>query len=201
MRSILQTLRDGGVVIYPTETLYALGCHGLSRDSALRVLRIKQRPEAKPLPLIIGAPDMLELVAEVVPDCVRALAEAFWPGPLSILVRACAEVPRPIRDSLGFVSVRCTPHPLAAALSRELHAPLVATSANFSGCPAAGRPEDLDPDLVARADAALLTQPYPDGGAPSTLVMPHPDGRIEVLRPGAVPLAVLRAHGFTILAD
>ncbi|MGE4290909.1 MAG: L-threonylcarbamoyladenylate synthase [Desulfovibrio sp.] len=201
MRSILQTLRDGGVVVYPTETLYALGCHGLSRDAAMRVSRIKRRPEAKPLPLIIGAPEMLELVTAEIPDCVLALAAVFWPGPLSILVRARAEVPRPVRDARGLVSVRCTPHPLAAELSRALHAPLVATSANFSGDPAVGRPEELNPDLLACADAAMLTEPYPLGGAASTVVFPLDDGRLEILRRGAVSEERLREHGFSIQSD
>lgn len=198
MRSVLQTLRDGGVVVYPTETLYAVGCHGLSRDSALRVLRIKQRTEAKALPLIIGDPEMLDLVAEIIPPTVRALAAAFWPGPLSILVPARAEVPRPVRDAQGLVSVRCTPHPLAAELSRALHAPLVATSANFSGKPAAARPEELDPELLARADAALLEEPYPQGGDPSTLVMPLPDNRLLILRHGAVSKESLQSQGFVV---
>lgn len=198
MRNIVQTLRDGGVVVYPTETLYALGCHGLSRDAALRVARIKHRPAAKPLPLIVGEPGMLEMVAESVSPLVRALAEAFWPGPLSVLVPARREVPRPVRDADGLVSVRCSPHPLAARLSRELRAPLVATSANFSGEPSAGRPEELSPGLLALADAALLDEPYPQGGAPSTLVRPLADGRLEVLRAGAVSVAELVERGFGV---
>lgn len=198
MRSVLEILRDGGVAVYPTETLYAVGCDGFSRDAALRVSRIKGRPEDKPLPLIVGEPAMLGLVAAEIPDTVRALAKEFWPGPLSILVHARREVPFPVRDTLGFVSVRCTPHPLAARLSCDLGAPLVATSANFSGHAAAGRPKELDPELLALVDAAVLDAPYPHGGEPSTLIRVRLDGSVEVLRHGALSTAQLLEKGFSV---
>ncbi|MGE4469203.1 MAG: L-threonylcarbamoyladenylate synthase [Desulfovibrio sp.] len=198
MQTIQRIFLEGGVVVYPTETLYALGCHGFLRDAALRVAAIKGRPKAKPLPLIIGGTSMLELVTDEITGTIRALAEAFWPGPLSILVRARSAVPRPVRDEQGLVSVRSTPHPLAAQICRELDAPLVATSANFSGNPPAGSPRDLDPDLLAKTDAALLEEPFPPGGAPSTLIRPLAGGRVEILRAGAVARQSLEEKGFAV---
>lgn len=201
MQTIQQILSEGGVVVYPTETLYALGCHGFLRDAALRVAAIKGRPESKPLPLIVGDTSMLELVTETISGTVRALAEAFWPGPLSILVPALPAVPRPIRDDRGLVSVRSTPHPLAAQICRDLDAPLVATSANFSGESPVGNPRDLDPDLLAKTDAALLEAPFPPGGAPSTLVHPLGKGRIQIVRPGAISIGEIKKLGFSVSSE
>ncbi|MEF2145195.1 MAG: L-threonylcarbamoyladenylate synthase [Desulfovibrionaceae bacterium] len=189
-------LRSGGVVVYPTETLYAVGCNGLCAEAALRVAAIKGRPQAKPLPLIIGDFDLLGQVTRDVPELARRLAADFWPGPLSLLVEARPEIPCPVKDASGMVSVRHTPHPSAARLSVEMGAPLVATSANLSGCPAVALPAELDPVLLARVDRALLDPPYPSGGPPSTLVRLLPDGSLEVLREGAVTRAALLKRGY-----
>ncbi len=194
-------VRAGGCLIYPTETLYALGGDGRSAQAAARVQELKARPGDKPLPLILGDLAMLPLVTAAAGDGLLRLARAFWPGPLSVLVPALPGLPAAVQDPRGLTSVRVTPHPLAARLSREAGCPLIATSANVSGQPAASRPGDLAPALVRAVDLVLDQEPWPAGGAPSTVVELREQGgaaRLAVLRRGAVPAAALEAAGFVL---
>jgi len=190
-------LLRGGVAVYPTETLYALGCAAHEAEACARIAALKGRPEAKPFPLMVADMDGLAAIAAELPPDLLLLAERFWPGPLSVLVRTKEHLPRQVRDAAGFSSVRISPHETARRLCRRAGPALVATSANKSGLPATADPLLLDPDLVRGADAALLAPPLPGGGKPSTLVRLLGQGRVSVLRAGALPLEAL-AQVFTI---
>ncbi|WP_462325237.1 L-threonylcarbamoyladenylate synthase [Desulfoplanes sp.] len=187
--SLLQAARiikSGGVVVYPTETLYALGCHPADRDAVDTVYRAKDRDVAKPLPLIVGSWEQFVRFTRA-NDAVRAVVAMFWPGPLSVLVGMQGELPSRLMDKQGRTSLRFTPHPVARELCRLANAPLVATSANPSGQPGAARLEDLDPELGSRVDMVVGDQPFPQGGAPSTLIEVVSATRVRILRKGAIP--------------
>lgn len=184
-------LRGGGVLVYPTETLYALGCAARDAAACARVAALKARPQTKPFPLIVADLAGLRAIAAELPEDLPRLADAFWPGPLSVLLRTRDDLPALVRDAAGFSSVRLSPHPLARELCRLAGGTLVATSANKSGHPATAEPASLDPELLAGADGALLDRPWPAGGAPSTLVRLLGGGRLAVLRAGAVPAEAL----------
>lgn len=190
-------LPAGGVLVYPTETLYALGCDARNATACARVAALKARPLAKPFPLVLGSVDQLADLCAPLPAPLRAdlerLAQAFWPGPLSVLLPTRPDLPALVRDAAGFSSVRISPHPTVQALCMGLGGPLVATSANVSGQPATALPERLDPALLRGADLALLRPPLPGGGEPSTLLRLLGAGRAEVLRQGAVPRQALAA--------
>jgi L-threonylcarbamoyladenylate synthase len=194
-------VRDGGVLVFPTETLYALGCAADDATACARVAALKGRPETKPFPLIVADLDGLQAIATdfaagLPPDLLR-LAESFWPGPLSVLVHTRDDLPGFVRDAAGYSSVRVTPHVLARELCLRTGRALVATSANKSGRPATADPTQLDLELVAASDGALLLPPWPAGGAPSTLVCLLGGGRLSVLRSGAVPVEAL-AQRFSV---
>lgn len=203
-------LSGGGVLLYPTETLYALGCAATHAAAAARVAALKGRPQAKPFPLVVAdfagvlgltAPlDTAEL-AGLRADLTR-LAEVFWPGPLSVLLPTRPGLPALVRDEAGYSSVRVSPHPTVQKICRALASrnpegcgALVATSANRSGQPAAATPEQLDPVLLAAVTqaggGALLAPPWPAGGPPSTLIRLTGPGRAKVLRLGATSLEAL----------
>ena len=202
MYNLLKAMQAGQVVVYPTETLYALGCDATNAAACDRVMEIKARPEAKPLPLIIGGLQMLPLVTDERPAALEQLAKTFWPGPLSILVKALPGLPAQLSDANGYTSVRWSGHPFASELARRLKRPVVATSANVSGQPAAALPEDIDPFLVENAGAVYYDPPWPRGGKPSTVVRVLGATRLAVLREGAVSVKRLCDKGFSVtLAD
>jgi L-threonylcarbamoyladenylate synthase len=198
MESVAASIRAGGTVIYPTETLYALGCDARNAAACARVAELKRRPQSKPFPLIVADMAVLRALLAPLPQSLETdlalLATRFWPGPLSVLLPTRPELPALVRDAQGLSSVRISPHPLAAQLCRRSGGALVATSANVSGQPATADPAELDPELLANATGALLARPWPAGGAPSTLVRLLGSGRVAVLRAGAVPATALTAH-------
>lgn len=196
MNAMVDVLAQGGVAVFPTETLYALGCLAADLQAVRRVAAIKGRSDAKPLPLVIGSLAQLALVTHDAGGDLLALAEAFWPGPVSLLVRAHEELSPLVQDADGYTSVRVTSHPTAARLCTQLGAPLVATSANVSGRPPAARLDDLDPELIRQVDLVWRDRPWPSGGAPSTVVRFTGPGRLKVLRLGVVPVKALEGAGF-----
>lgn len=199
-QEVVNIIKTGGVLVYPTETLFAIGADAMDERAANRVARIKGRPVSKPLPLIIGSIDQLELVTESVSPELLKLAGEFWPGPLSILVKARAELPSAVKDSRGYTSVRWTEHPRAAGLCLKSRTPLIATSANMSGKPGTGVAEELDEELTVMVEGVYTPEPGPKGGDPSTVIEILSDNRIKVYRDGVVSRAELVRAGF-IIAD
>lgn len=190
-------LRSGGVVIGPTETFYGLFALASDIGAVDRAASIKRRPDDKPLPLIVGNLDQLHILAKGVSPTAKALIEAFWPGPLALVLPASGVSPL-CTDPEGLAAVRLTSHPVARDLALAAGGPLTATSANLSGRPPVCQAANLDPEVVEQVDAVLEGQPQPAGGLPSTLVLSLENRVVSVLRPGAVNIAQLRDAGFTV---
>ncbi|MDR2893133.1 MAG: L-threonylcarbamoyladenylate synthase [Deltaproteobacteria bacterium] len=209
LKEAAEAVRRGGLLVYPTETYYAVGCSALDAAAIHRVFGAKRRGHGLPLPVIIGSLDQLSLVAGPLSpqaeELIRELAEKFWPGPLSILVPAGEAVPPELCAGTGRVAVRLSSHAEAAGLCLTAGCPLVSSSANISGRPPVVEPADLDPELTTAVDGGLYDPlPRPSGGLPSTIVEiyqePSRSDRIglRVLRAGAVSVADLRDQGFLV---
>ena len=198
LQEAARSLRRDGVVIYPTETLFAIGCSALSGEGAFRVASCKGRDADKPLPLLVGREEQLEMVLAGGYEQLEPLAKAFWPGPLSVLLPGRADLPREVKNREGLVSIRLSPHPTAQALCGLSGLPLVATSANTSGMPAVRRSGDLGPELVRSADQVVLQGEEEASGTPSTLVRPLGSGWMRILREGAVTRKSLEKAGFRV---
>jgi L-threonylcarbamoyladenylate synthase len=178
------TLRNGGLVAFPTETFYGLGAAGLDARAVARLLVAKGRPEGKPILLLVDSVEMAEGVAAEISPTARALMARHWPGPLTLVLRARAEVPREVTAGTGTVGVRLSPHPVAVGLVRALGAPVTAPSANRSGEPPPVTAAAVLAGLAGRIDLVLDGGTTP-GGPPSTVL----DVTVEpprVLRQGAV---------------
>ena len=129
----VQVLRSGGVVAFPTDTLYGLGADVFCTTAVERVFAIKERPVGVPMPVLIPSPNDLTKVAIEVPDLAWALADSFWPGGLTIILKRSVDVPDLVsggRDTLG---IRITNHPVAQAMIEGFGGPVTGTSANISG--------------------------------------------------------------------
>lgn len=132
-----RVLRDGGIIAYPTEAVYGLGCDPLNGDAVHRLLALKQRPVEKGLILIANRFEQLAPFILPVTDAIRARLEQTWPGPATWLLPANPATPTWLRGRHSSIAVRVTAHPLAAALCGAFGAPIVSTSANASGRPPA----------------------------------------------------------------
>ena len=147
-------LKQGGVIAYPTEAVWGLGCDPFNETAVMRLLAIKQREVAKGLILIAGVHAHLDGLLDwsSVSAEHRVDIDASWPGPNTWIVPATARVPRWITGAHAGVAVRVTAHPTVHALCAAFGGPLVSTSANRAGEPPAFSLRELDPLLVAQLD-------------------------------------------------
>lgn len=189
-------LRHGGVLIYPTETFFGIGCPVCDAVAVARVYAAKRRAAGLPLPVLGANREQLARVADF-PAGVEDLARRFWPGPLTLLLPALPCVPASITAGTGRIAVRVSSHPVARALALAADSALAASSANISGRAAVTRAQALDAALTAAVDGVLDLEPAPGGGLPSTLARLDADG-LHILRVGAVSPAALEAAGYRL---
>ena len=126
-------IRDGQLVAVPTETVYGLAGNGLDAEAVKKIYEIKGRPAIKPLSLMVPGPAAMELYCEEIPPAAKSLAERFWPGPLTIVLKAKDCVPEIVRAGGSTVGLRCPDHPMTLKLLSFAGLPLAAPSANPSG--------------------------------------------------------------------
>ena len=128
-------LKNGGLVAIPTETVYGLGANGLDEEAVARIFEVKGRPQDNPLILHIAGPEEIEKYCHHIPQCAYDLAEAFWPGPLTMVLPVKSIVPRRTTGGLSTVGLRCPGHEAALAVIKASGVPIAAPSANLSGKP------------------------------------------------------------------
>lgn len=182
-----RVLRAGGLVAFPTETFYGLGANALDPAAVERVFAAKGRPPDRPLLVLVDSPAMVEQVAAQVPPRARRLMARYWPGPLTLVLPARAELPVTLTAGSGTIGVRLSSHPVARGLVAAAGLPVTAPSANPHGGPSPRTAAEVLAGLGGRIELVLDGGPTP-GGAPSTLLDLTGD-RPRVLRVGAVELA------------
>ena len=188
----VEWVRDGGLLAYPTETVWGLGADSRSDSAVARLNHWKGRDASEPISILIAEPDCLASLGFELTDTARRLAAAFWPGPLTLVLNCEGRFAPGVSRKDGAVGVRCSSHPLSVAIARRLAAagvgPLTSTSLNQSGAPAAGNVEEAreicgssagNPRLVAVEGAEA-------GGERESTVMDATGAEPRVLRWGAV---------------
>jgi len=185
-----EIIRNGGLVAFPTETVYGLGGNAFDPEAASRIYAAKGRPGDNPLIVHIADMDGLKEIVAQVPESAATLAARFWPGPMTLVMKKKSIVPERTTGGLDTVAVRMPVHPVAAALIRECGLPIAAPSANRSGRPSTTTAqhciEDLDGIIPMIIDSGAV-----DIGLESTIV--DCTGDIPVLlRPGGITLEMLR---------
>lgn len=182
--------RAGGTVAFPTETVYGLGAHAFDPKAVERIFSAKQRPAWDPIIVHVGQGLPLgRLVAEV-SDTARALMEAFWPGPLTLLLPRGPDVPDIVTAGRPLVGVRIPAHPVALALIAAAGMPIAAPSANSFGRPSPTTAAHVLDDLDGRIDAVVDGGPTRHGV--ESTVVDASQSPVIVYRPGAVTLEALR---------
>ena len=182
-------LRRGEVIAHPTDTVYGLAAHALLPRAVARLYQVKQRPAHLAIPLLLADPADLDLVCVDVPPVARALADRFWPGALSLVLRRAPTLPDAATAGGPTVAVRLPDDDLVRRLGRALGAPLAATSANLHGQPPPVTAAQVGATLGGRIRLILDGGPC-TGGIPST-ILDLTTSPPAILRPGPVTAEAL----------
>ena len=203
IRGTIAHLQAGGVLAYPTETVYGFGT-AVDYDSVERLVKLKRRPGAKPFLLLISASEMLTRLGLHLTSSAARIAARHWPGPVTLVLPGGERrVPDRLRGPEGGIAVRWTPHVGLTRLIQAYGDPITSTSANLPGVPPAMSATEILhqwSDAVTRGRIRVL-----DGGRlqpsnPST-VIDCTGPRPRVIRPGAVPAATLRESAPDLIGD
>ena len=190
VEAVANILKNGGLVAIPTETVYGLAANAFDEKACANIFKAKGRPGDNPLIVHISSLGMLgDIVAEF-PEKARLLAEKFWPGPLTMIMKKSEKIPDVTSANLPSVAVRFPAHPVARRIIEEAGLPLAAPSANLSGSPSPTSFEHCVHDLMGRVDAII------NGGASSvgveSTIISFAGEKPVLLRPGYVTLEQLR---------
>ncbi len=183
-------IRSGGLVAFPTETVYGLGANGLDPAAVEGIFRAKGRPSDNPLILHVAKKSDVKDLWTRVPEEARLLMDAFWPGPLTLIFNRSSLVPDQVAAGLPTVAVRMPDHKTALALIRAAGVPIAAPSANLSGRPSPTTAQHVKADLEGRIDLILDGGPCRVGLESTVLSL---CGEPTILRPGGVTREMLEA--------
>lgn len=184
VRQAVEVMRRGGVIVYPTDTVWGIGCDARNSRAVRRVFELKQRAEAKALITLVDSLPMLDACVDEVPEVAEQLIEAAV-DPITIVYdHGCGLAPELLADD-GSVGIRLCRHPFAAALCRGLRGPVVSTSANISGAPAPAAFDVIDSAILDGADYVCTSlHTGPCGTAkPSTIIKISAGGLFKFIRP------------------
>ncbi len=184
-------IKTGGLVAFPTETVYGLGCDAMNAEAAAKVFEAKQRPQFDPLIVHIADHKQLEMVIGSLPSLGQRLIDAFWPGPLTLVLPKQPAIPDLITAGLSTVAVRMPNHPVAQSLIREAGTPIAAPSANLFGYVSPTTAQHVAAGLGSTVDLILDDGPCPIG-VESTIVS-LAGSQPELLRPGSITIEQLSA--------
>jgi L-threonylcarbamoyladenylate synthase len=180
-----QIIKDGGVIVFPTQYLYGLGADALNVEAVDKVFEIKQRSYHKPLLILIPHRQDLKRLVQHVSSAAVHIMNCFWPGAVTLVFKAKDTVPENLTANTGKVGIRMPQHPVALALSKAVGGPLTATSANITGDSGCSTVSDIDLRISDNVDLILDAGPL-KGGTGSTVVDVTIDPP-KILRDGAIP--------------
>lgn len=199
IKTAAEILCNGGLVAFPTETVYGLGGDGTNPEAAKKIYAAKGRPSDNPLIIHISSPEQAEEYTYT-GELYYKLADAFMPGPLTVVMKAKDSVPLETRGGLSTVAVRCPSHPVARMLIAAAGKPIAAPSANLSGSPSPTTASHVIDDMSGRVDIII------DGGEceiglESTIVKLEDNQSMTLLRPGKITARELACIGEVYIAD
>ncbi|MBQ9761740.1 MAG: threonylcarbamoyl-AMP synthase [Oscillospiraceae bacterium] len=177
-------IKNGGLVAIPTETVYGLGANGLDEAAVAKIFEAKGRPQDNPLILHICGPEQIELFCHHIPQKAYDLAEAFWPGPLTMVLPARSNVPKRTTGGLSTVAVRCPDHDAAREIIRLAGVPIAAPSANISGKPSTTTAQHVLHDHDGKIE--LVVDGGPSRVGVESTIVDLTEERPRLLRPGGI---------------
>ena len=191
LEQALRLLERGGVVAIPTDTLYGLAADVFNAEAIERVFAIKERPDGLALPVLLADPEQLQQVADRVPPELQRLAESFWPGAMTLIVKRSVSLPPRLTAGNSTVAVRVPDHPVPRKLARQLGRPITGTSANISGEADPMTLAELKAQVGDRVDLLVAEGPEPAGTASTIVDLSGDEPRL--VRQGAIPFDKIEA--------
>lgn len=189
LKRAAEIIKNGGLVVFPTETVYGLGGDGTNPDAAKKIYAAKGRPGDNPLIIHIAKPEDVNSYAEA-GELYYKLAARFMPGPLTVILKAKDSVPRETRGGLDTVAVRCPENKIARLIIEYASVPIAAPSANLSGSPSPTSARHVIDDMNGRVDM-IIDGGECDFGLESTIVKINDDESLTLLRPGKITVSEL----------
>ena len=177
-------IKSGGLVAVPTETVYGLAGNGLDEKAVNNIYEVKGRPSIKPLSLMVPRPEAIDDYCLDVPEAARMLAEKYWPGPLTIVLKAKEHIPPIVLAGGNTVGLRCPAHPLTLSLLKESSLPLAAPSANPSGAESPKTAQDVHAFFDGKIDAIMDGGPC--GIGLESTIIDMSSSPYKILREGAL---------------
>lgn len=184
-----EIIRAGGLVVFPTETVYGLGANALDGEAVKKIFKAKGRPSDNPLIVHISNLNQLSDITSEVNEITQKAIEAFWPGPLTLIMEKSHNVPETVTAGLNTVAVRMPKHDVAIALLKAANVPIAAPSANIAGKPSPTKAEHVIMDMDGKVDMILDGGPS-EVGLESTILDTTSNPPV-MLRPGGVTLEML----------
>ena len=191
-----EAIRAGGLVVFPTETVYGIGADATSAEAVAAIFRAKGRPQDNPLIIHIAAPADADKYTYT-DELYYRLADRFMPGPLTVVLKSRENIPEATRAGLPTVAVRCPENLIARELIRRSGCPIAAPSANLSGAPSPTSAEHVIKDMYGRCDV-IIEGGDCDFGLESTIVKLDEDGGVTLLRPGKITVSDIEALGIEV---
>jgi L-threonylcarbamoyladenylate synthase len=183
VRRASEVLRGGGVILYPTDTVYGLGCLAGNTDAVRRVYTVKGRPETRPSLVLVDSVAMAEGLAADIPALARKIMRLFWPGPVTLVLKASAGIPEPLTAGTGKIGIRLPADEFCRRLAGRCGSAVVSTSANPPG-------KETSPDfrslLRLFGGAVDLAVDAGERSSPPSTVADVSDGSLTIVREGAV---------------
>jgi L-threonylcarbamoyladenylate synthase len=192
IKEIAEVLKKEGVIVYPTDTFYGLGASCFSERAIKKVYRLKGRSLSKPLSLLVSGMDMVQDVTFDIPSLFFELAENFWPGPLTMVLKAASRLPNLILGPKNSIGIRLPAILWLQELINEAGFPLTATSANISGEKEIAMPEKVM--VIFCGKVSLIADAGKTKGGLASTVLDLTSPRVKILREGAVPRSLLEKY-------
>ena len=187
LEEVAEIIRNGGVVIFPTETVYGIGGNALNTETIKKIYEVKKRPSSKPLSILVKDKDEIEKYAQITSEIEKKIIDNFMPGPITLVLKKKENViPDIVTSGNDTIGVRIPNNNIIAQVLKSCSLPIAAPSANISGQPSSTKLEDVIDDFNGKVDAMI------DGGEctekVSSTVVQVVDGKVRILREGVITI-------------
>jgi len=192
LKSVAKVIKDGGIAVFPTETVYGIGTNGLDEEAVKRLYNVKHRPNEKPICLLVSSLDMVNEIAKDITDIEYRLMKAFFPGPFTIILKKRNVVPNIVTSDMETVGVRMPSDKIARSIIEYANVPIATSSANITGKASGTNIKDIIKDFGGKVDYII------DGGdsklgIASTIVKVI-DGIPHILRQGSITMEQIKSE-------